>query len=366
MAFANLHTHTLFSDGRTNPHDLVKAVFNEEGLEIFSLTDHDTMSGIEPLFRYKRAHESQFDSKGKKFIPGIEITLMEEKSELTVHLLGLFPNVDDRNLEEALERIDSILGDYCLFRCKIRGERDLDARVRYAFDINLDGIADRYGSAESVIRILRDRAAAESRAIFERFGKESDIIQHPVPVTYQAMIDHWEALLPSSNAEKVALYIYRPDREKQKQLSQIYLSEGMAEPEAIALAEKNQSQLYTFKRPPAKDKNLFEGLELLQRARAITFLAHPAADHQRIGYEDFDNLVLFPLLDRGLDGIEVFYPYDMSYRNEAAEHYGRIARDRGLLMTGGTDYHGDGRVGLDEVKLDIREAERIIHYNKKE
>ncbi|MFH1487525.1 MAG: PHP domain-containing protein [Pseudomonadota bacterium] len=362
MAFANLHTHTLFSDGRITPQDLAKAVFEEKGLEIFALTDHDSLSGIEPLFRFKKAWESRFPGRMKRFVPGIEMTLMEEKSGMTIHMLGLFPGVHDVNLKRELKRIDAVLGEYCMFRCLSRGERDLDARIRYAYEINLDGLAEKYDSAESVIRILRHKAEAENREIFMKLDKKGDVIQHPIPLTYQAMIDHWEELVLASSKEKVTLYILRPDRRKQDRLARIYVEEGMGEKEAKALAEKNQGMLYNFKRPPPKDRSIFGGLELLRQAGAVTFLAHPAVDHKKIGYDEVDHLVLFPLVEKGLDGIEVIYPYDTAYRDEAIDHYGRIARDRGLLVTGGTDFHGDGRAGLDDVELGLREAERIINH----
>ncbi len=48
MGFANLHMHTYFSDGRTSPEELVRHIYDEKGLETFALTDHDTLSGVEP------------------------------------------------------------------------------------------------------------------------------------------------------------------------------------------------------------------------------------------------------------------------------------------------------------------------------
>jgi predicted metal-dependent phosphoesterase TrpH len=362
MDYANLHTHTLFSDGQISPPDLLKAVYASEDLKCFALTDHDSMSGIEPLFRCKRDYESDRKRRCRRFIPGIELTLSSKEADLVIHLLGLFPHIDEYNYKDELERIEAVIGDYCRYRAGVRGERDLDGRVEYAFEINLEGIADRYASAEEIIRTLREKADEEGMRIFKAFGKEEDVIQHPIPVTYRVMIEHWQELVPVSSAEKMALYIYRPDKGKEERLAHIYRSEGMVEKEAQALAEKNQSLLYNFKRPLSKGKTIYEGLDLLKRAGAVTFLAHPAVDYNKIGLKDYDNHVLFPLVERGLDGIEVVYPYDKTYRDEVIAHYGRIAAEKGLLITGGTDFHGDERVGLDDVKLDIKEAERIIDY----
>ena len=362
MAFANLHTHTLFSDASLDPAELVKEVYEEAGLEVFALTDHDSMSGVEPLFRAKKQYECDTGSGPKTFIPGIELSLVHETSGLIVHLIGLFPRLNDKNHQEELRRIDAILGEHCRFRCVNRRKRDLNARVKIAFEINLDGLAERYGSAGEVIEILGARAVERNQRRLRAVGKEGDIIQHPIPITYQTIIDYWEDIVPSSTKERITLYSLRPDQAKIDRLAQIYRSEGMGERVAEERARENQGVLNTFKKNPFKERGIMEGLDLLQQAQAVTLLAHPAVDHRKVSYEDFDKMILDPLIARGLDGIEVFYPYDTALRDEAIAHYGAVARKRNLLVSGGTDYHGDGRTGLADVKLGMEEAERIMHY----
>ncbi len=364
MSFANFHTHTSFSDGAINPDELVIKVIQERDLGYFALTDHDTLSGIEPLFRSLKKHEHLVHPNEKSFVPGVELSLKEEKTGITVHLAGLFPGVNQKNYREALKRIDVPLGEFCRYRSLMRGQRDLDGRIKRAFDSNLDGLADRFQTAEEVIGILRSRAEAKNRALFKQTEKEQDIIQHPIPFTYQTIIDHWEDLVPDSSREKITLYILRPGRQKRERLAEIYRSQGMMGAEAKRLAETNQGNLSIVKGTPLSDKGISEGLELLKRAEALSILVHPAVDHGRLSYEDYDRNVLYPLMDQGLDGIEVFYPYDPSYREEAIAHYTKIAHKHGLLISGGTDFHGDGRIGLSDVKLDQNEALRIIHHKR--
>jgi hypothetical protein len=179
------------------------------------------------------------------------------------------------------------------------------------------------------------------------------------------IIDYWEELVPSSSREKISLCIFRPERSRKAQLAKIYMAEGIVESQAKALAEENQGILSKFERPAIKEMGILEGLALLQEAGAITVLAHPAVDHYRIGYDEFDRNITFPLIAGGLDGIEVFYPYDTAYRKEAFLHYGGIAGKRGLLVSGGTDFHGDGRVGLDDVRLGADRAEKIVKQKRK-
>ena len=364
MSFANFHTHTSFSDGAINPDELVIKVIQESDLGYFALTDHDTLAGIEPIFRSLKKREHLGHANEKRFVPGIELGLKEEKTVVTVHLAGLFPDVNQNNYREGLKRIDASLGEFCRYRSLKRGQRDLDGRIKRAFDSNLDGLADRFQTAEEVILILRNRAEAKNKALFKEAEKEQDVIQHPIPFTYQTIIDHWEDLVSDSSKEKITLYILRPARRKTERLAEIYRLQGMNGAEARRLAETNQGNLSIVKGKPLSDKGIFEGLELLKSADAISILVHPAVDHERLSYEDYDRNVLYPLMDQGLDGIEVFYPYDPSYREEAIAHYAKIARKHGLLISGGTDFHGDGRIGLSDVKLDQHEALRIIHHKR--
>ena len=364
MSYANFHIHTSFSDGVLNPDDLVDRILQERELDYFALTDHDTLSGIEPLFRSLKRGEHLVQAKGKRFVPGVEMSLREENTGSTVHLAGLFPDMNHTNYRESLKKIDVHLGDFCRHQGINRGRRDLDGRIKKAFELNLDGLAERFQTAEDVIGILRRRAEVQNKALFKQAGKEQDVIQHPVPFTYQTIMDHWEELVPTSTREIVSLYIFRLGRQKAERLAQIYRSQGMDGSHARKLAETNQGILCRITNPPPSGKGILEGLDLLKRTQAVTILVHPAVDHTGgLSYEDFDRNILYPLMDQGLDGIEVFYPYDLSYREEAIAHYLKIASKHGLLISGGTDYHGDKRIGLSDVKLDQEEALRIIHHN---
>jgi len=71
-----------------------------------------------------------------------------------------------------------------------------------------------------------------------------------------------------------------------------------------------------------------ETIDLVHDAGGLIVLAHPHADMAH----------LIPMLhDLGLDGIEVYYPEHTPDEIALLE---RIAAERGLLMTGGSDFHG--------------------------
>ncbi|MGH2592086.1 MAG: PHP domain-containing protein, partial [Anaerolineae bacterium] len=72
-----------------------------------------------------------------------------------------------------------------------------------------------------------------------------------------------------------------------------------------------------------------ETIDIVHAAGGLIVLAHPP----RAGTVD-----LIPMLqDLGLDGIEVYYPEHTPDEIALLE---KIAADRGLLMTGGSDFHG--------------------------
>jgi hypothetical protein len=362
MGFANFHIHTYFSDGMTGPGDLARAVYAEADLEFMTITDHDSMSAVEPFYRVRESYESEGRHKSRQFVPGVELSLQDPQTGGVVHLVGLFPRVTVDNHREELARIDGEIGEFCQYRCKNRAVKDLDARIHRAYEINLDGLADLHDSAETVIGILRNRAGEKNGVRFTEAGKEQDVIQHPIPITYQTIIDYWEELVPQSTRERITLYILRPDQSKIDRLTQLYIEDGMTESQAASQAETNQGILLTFRKPVIKELSALEGLDLLQQTGAVSIIAHPAVDHKKISYPDFDHYILDPLIANGLDGIEVLYPYDLTYRQEAIQRYGTIAAQHDLLVSGGTDYHGDGRTGLSDVKLGLAAALRILNH----
>ncbi len=74
----DLHKHSNCSDGLFPPSDLVKHPA-ESGVEEFSLTDHDTIAGLDEA-------QATADELGMRFVPGIELTC--RFGGLTVHVLG--------------------------------------------------------------------------------------------------------------------------------------------------------------------------------------------------------------------------------------------------------------------------------------
>ncbi len=95
---ADLHLHTLFSDGTFTPEELAQRGA-QVGLAAMALTDHDTVEGCT---RMGQACESL----SIEFIPGTELTAEFEGHE--VHLLGYFLDVQQPKLLAEIKKFQSV------------------------------------------------------------------------------------------------------------------------------------------------------------------------------------------------------------------------------------------------------------------
>ena len=93
MAKFDLHLHSNNSDGSDTPQELLQKVL-DANIEIFALTDHDTVAGISPM--------KSIVPSNVKFIPGIELT--SKSKGIKCHILGY--NIDENNsaLLELIEK----------------------------------------------------------------------------------------------------------------------------------------------------------------------------------------------------------------------------------------------------------------------
>jgi predicted metal-dependent phosphoesterase TrpH len=93
-----------------------------------------------------------------------------------------------------------------------------------------------------------------------------------------------------------------------------------------------------------------EAVASIHAAGGLAFVAHP-------GYYIDDYDAFLRLLDEGFDGIEVFHPYHIP---PVTARLLALARDRGLLISGGSDFHGiAGRDNLGEPPVSYAVFERI-------
>jgi predicted metal-dependent phosphoesterase TrpH len=74
-----------------------------------------------------------------------------------------------------------------------------------------------------------------------------------------------------------------------------------------------------------------EAIALIRRCQGLPVLSHPGLIHN-------DRLVV-EMIEEGVEGLEA---YHSAHTAQASEKYARLARERGLLVTCGTDSHGPG------------------------
>lgn len=94
-AVVDLHLHTLASDGRLTPTELVRLAAGR-GLRTIAVTDHDTTDGLAEAF------DAAKEFPGVRIIPGIELSADVPGDE--VHVLGYFIDPEDAELQAELRR----------------------------------------------------------------------------------------------------------------------------------------------------------------------------------------------------------------------------------------------------------------------
>ena len=120
--------------------------------------------------------------------------------------------------------------------------------------------------------------------------------------------------------------------------------------EAFSQMLHNKSKFYVAHYSPKP----VEAIKLIKAAGGVAIIAHPMASHRgrTISVETFGDLI-----EAGLDAIEV------DHRDHSPDEKNaliQLARDNNLVMTGASDYHGNGKLNLlGEYTTDPAQWERL-------
>ncbi len=98
-----------------------------------------------------------------------------------------------------------------------------------------------------------------------------------------------------------------------------------------------------------------EAMGLIREARGIPVLAHPFTLH--IPSPHTLEALLAELIQLGLMGIEVYYP---EHTGNQISLYKALAEKHGLLITGGSDYHG---IETDKADIGMRQGDTRLSYS---
>ena len=91
----DLHLHTLASDGRLTPTELVNLIASK-GVTVAAISDHDTTDGIAEAVQAASAHQNL------EIIPAIELSTDIPGDE--IHMLGYFLEYEDEEFQGILRR----------------------------------------------------------------------------------------------------------------------------------------------------------------------------------------------------------------------------------------------------------------------
>jgi predicted metal-dependent phosphoesterase TrpH len=258
----DFHSHTLESDGTLAPGELVAAMA-KRGVEIFSISDHDTLGA------YAKIDPAAIHAT---VVTGVELNTTYRGNE--VHVLGYAFPVDAEPMVAAIannrrERV-------------ARAEKMVAQLCSAGYDIDMATVRKECGHGESTIG--RPHVA---RALV-RAGYVADIESA------------FRTLLTANKAG------YVPS---------LYMTPQFA-------------------------------VDLVVRSGGVPVLAHPG----RLK----DESIIEELVERGLLGLEVFYP---THTPGQVAHFRDVATEFGLVMTAGSDYHdlryNPRGVGMDVERDDI-------------
>ena len=258
----DLHIHSTASDGSFSPLEIL-ALAQDAGVRAISLTDHDSIAGIQEI----QDNISQYPIE---FITGVEISCEPPKafkSIGSVHLLGYGFSVYDRRLNQVLKQ--AVMS---------RDERNpmiIERLNELGVDISLAEVAERFGADQT------------GRPHIAELMKEKGIVK-----SFREAFDTYLGKDKPAYVEKVKI-------------------------------------------------SCEEAIHIILDAGGLPVLAHPGLleFNRSRGLESFVEL----LTEFGLQGIEVFYT---DHDPQKQEYLKNLARDRKLLATGGSDFHGRFNQGV--------------------
>ncbi len=165
MSIIDLHSHSSFSsDGEFSPEHIVSLGYNE-GIQVLSITDHNSVKGIKPALKTAR-------SLGMTVIPGIEIDCVFQN--LNLHILGY--GIDIENKAYADIEKTSIERDRSYFSQLIIRLRELGFKVKQDEILNLSPTSIPSPEFVGEVLLLSNENKNDSRlAPYRKGGSRSDM-----------------------------------------------------------------------------------------------------------------------------------------------------------------------------------------------
>ena len=251
----DLHIHSHYSDGTNSPTELVRLAARS-GVSALSLTDHDTMGGVEEALLAGMEY-------GVEVVPGLELSVVHKKKPL--HILGYWMDPAHGELSAALtvlQRSRNHRNEEIIAKLRALG---IDASVQELAEISGVGQTGRphiakllmvHGVVNSIQQAFNEYLKKDGRAYVDRFAYSAE-----------------------------------------------------------------------------------EAIGLIVRGGGIAVLAHPVQVDRTMASLP---ALLTVLKGFGLEGVEAYYP---TQSKKMRKKIRQLAEVFDLVLTGGSDYHGDIRPG---------------------
>ncbi len=284
--FVDLHVHSTKSDGTYTPQELVDYAM-EKGLSAFALTDHDTVDGVEEAFTYAQKLRQQYNAAHNVTDAGIS----DSSTTTPGTLSGIVP--------EVIPGIE--------FSTEYQGK-----------DVHIVGL---YIDIHTPAFEQHLRAFVESRNV--RNEKMCKSLQGVgMDITYEKLLERFPgAVITRAHYAKYML-------------EKGYIK-SMAEAFERYIGDYSPHYIPREKVTPE------QAIDLILKAGGIPILAHPILYH--LSDARLEELVA-QLKSAGLIGIEAIYS---TYAPAEERQIRRLAEKYDLLLSGGSDFHGGNKPGLD-------------------
>lgn len=284
MLAVDLHVHSNRSDGSFTPGQLVDYAM-EKGLAAFALTDHDTIDGLEEAIQY--AESLRTERKDNSGASRTDAAPAAEGAKRRGPVPEVIPGIEFSTEYQGNDV--HILGLYIdyhnhVFRRRLR-----------------DFVDSRTTRNQKMCRLLQDAG---------------------IDLTYEALLSRFpDAVITRAHYAKYML-------------EQGYVK-SMSEAFDRYIGDDGPCFIPREKVTPT------DAVELVLSAGGIPILAHPVLYH--MGDQELDTLTS-QLKQAGLIGLEAVYS---TYTAADERRMRGLAKKYGLLVSGGSDFHGANKPGLD-------------------
>ncbi|AOT72491.1 PHP domain-containing protein [Geosporobacter ferrireducens] len=286
----DLHIHSNYSDDGEFTVKEILELSKKNHIEIISLTDHNSVRGIEEAITYGKENHIEV-------IPGIEIDCIY--NGLNLHLLGY--------------GFDFTHEDY-----KILEENVYQQEMKFAYE-KIEKISNHTDLIVDKDKILKQ---ANGRIITGELIAEV-IINNPENHKKSILLPYLEG---GSRSDMPNVNFYWD-----------FFSQGK-----IAYI-------------PIEYISLKEAIDLIEGTGGIPVIAHPGNN-----LRNKENLI-YKLIHEGIKGMEVYSSY---HSDEQIDYFLSVAKEKGLFITCGTDFHGKNKpniqLGYFKQSIDFQEIIRKL------